>query len=271
MYPTIKIGALVLIFLAASVVSCSWSAPGAAAQTGGVTSGTAEIVFGIGLPRKPNKRILNFDLNWVNVTNLELHGSPEIQDYAEQLRKDINSGAVDGQVTVNLGLMGHPEEGPSLPAVAKLTFGTKPQRRPNRVGSPDSKPENLTGLKCSILFKGFINGSKRFNLEDLSLIPGSRVALRFRDKARTTPGKAAAASRENAGRSFSGQVTEQAIPGIRFGGLEINVDAWGKTPESLRNLRNLELSVISGSMQYDGVSGTVTGKYKVNIKRSGGL
>jgi hypothetical protein len=53
--------------------------------------------------------------------------------------------------------------------------------------------------------------------------------------------------------------------------LEINVDAWGKTPESLRNLRNLEISVISGSMQYDGVSGTVTGKYKVNIKRSGGL
>lgn len=275
MNPTIKISALVLTLLTALVISSSSSsAPGPVRQTGAPTSGTAEVIFGIGLPQKSNKRILNFDLNWVNVTHFELSGNPEIQAYAKQLQKDINSGSVDGQVTVKLGWKGLPKGAYTLPVIARLSFGANIQRdRPNRVGRPETKAENSTGLKGSIIFRGFINGSKGFSLEDLSLIPGSRVALRFQDKAGVTTekGSARTASRGNARSSFRAVATEQAVPGVRFGSLEINVDAWGKTPGSLRDLGNIELSVISGSMQYDEASGTVTGKYTFGIKTSRGV
>lgn len=256
----ILVAILMLLMIGSSSTVISSSGQVAQISTDEVlSSGDFETVLSLG-EGTVDGTIISFpvaDLAVPEVSDCE--GSAELQAYAADLVAQANAGAVDGIMTFDLATADTTTAESLVPVDFTLSFDGEQQIATKRGGKVRAA---AAGPTAKLKFSGTARVGKGFDKDNLAMaaLAPSGVTFGFSQEVTTT---AAADS----GQKFKGKFTRFAVPNVGLRGTELEVANWGSTPKSLRKLDKNEISLETGSVEIDVVSGTVTSKHRIVITR----
>jgi len=173
----------------------------------------------------------------------------------------VNAGAVNGTVSFDLNTI----DTTLIPTDIDVTLDATLLV----AASPDSAESmsilaaaaNSTKVRANVKFKGTSHVGNGFGVNNLAMSENpspAGITVGFgRDN---TPGGSDA--------RFKCKASRFNVPGVGLGGAEFKVSRWGNTPKALKSLEKTEVSIDSTAVQIDALSGTVSAKHRVFVKKT---